>query len=751
MHAKLKANFKALLAYFFIPVAIGLLHIHKVFFVSGLLAFDSNDEVGHTFHEVGSAWKALSEGTVCLINLFNNFGTPVIGDPIINPFAPQVISYLIFDGPLASTINRFVFVSLSVSLLTFFYRRYFSFSLLVSGICAVMLVLLPNFGYFFMHHPHQGVLLFFTLILIMQQEFAANPKFVNLLGLYLSLILFALGASNNGFLLGVPFILANQFFVSKAGFDGKSGVLPALLFSAVLLTSPHFASFFKFAALSSRMSFDLAILSPYTLKTLLHDLMFYGTGTQINETVFYSLPLILLAFIGLVQLRADKNKLLLWRVLLLGVAPFLVVLFLLWNSGVRASISFLKPLNITRIWWFSNVFFMIAAGHALQKIRERVAPRYVTVLITISFYFGLFYALNIFDYYAAHKLEKISGNANITAAILSLFFVCASVAVYRLYRARDFAKRAFILALLPLMLIFSHLSAIRLGMFDTAASLFGKKIAYSPAGWYPGWYSDISQAEFRPQQFLDLIAPYSRIAVDFGEHPRGYTMTVFEKNIFGSSARYFFLHDGFKKYLLGDGLINDLGLSYYISSADSGKLSLLGIRYLITARPVAPPDKEWKLLSEFQDELEGRRKYLYENQRKTSLGYLAPVNSADIFRLNAKSARYLSDNAISYQWNSIGVGLPRIGEERDLVMTFINWPGWKASVDGKPRDIGSSADHLLRIKVYPGERSAAFRFEPFSKPRFLISVVLAMVVFFAIALYAAGWDKKSRKKAGAPQ
>jgi len=51
--------------------------------MDGYYAIEANDEVAHTFIEIELVWKMLREGALPLINLFNNFGTPMIGDPVI--------------------------------------------------------------------------------------------------------------------------------------------------------------------------------------------------------------------------------------------------------------------------------------------------------------------------------------------------------------------------------------------------------------------------------------------------------------------------------------------------------------------------------------------------------------------------------------------------------------------------------------------------------------------------------------------
>ena len=114
-----------ILAYFAVPAAIGLIFIARVFVLTDCFAFEQNDEVVHTFLEMKLAWKMMREGSLPLMNLYNNFGTPMIGDPVIYPFALHSLPYLMFSSPVAATINRFLMISLTISLLTFFSARLF--------------------------------------------------------------------------------------------------------------------------------------------------------------------------------------------------------------------------------------------------------------------------------------------------------------------------------------------------------------------------------------------------------------------------------------------------------------------------------------------------------------------------------------------------------------------------------------------------------------------------------------------------
>src|SRR3990170_2637532 len=89
----------------------------------GIYPIDLNDESSHTFVEIPMVHDALMDGHILKMNLFNNFGTPLLGDPISSPFALHSITYLFFKPHIALLINKTLLSFLSVLVLFFFYRR----------------------------------------------------------------------------------------------------------------------------------------------------------------------------------------------------------------------------------------------------------------------------------------------------------------------------------------------------------------------------------------------------------------------------------------------------------------------------------------------------------------------------------------------------------------------------------------------------------------------------------------------------
>jgi len=240
------------LAYAVLPAVLGVSYVIKTFLEDGCYAFETNDEVAHTFLEIDRAWQLVREGSLPFMNFFNNFGTPLIGDPVVNPFALHAIPYLLFQAPAAATLNRALIITLTVSILTLLYRRCFSRSLLASSVSAVLVVMLPAFGHFSVHHPHQGVILYFSAVLILQQALTEHPGLKTLACLYIALLVFALGVGLNPFFFAWPFLLLHQFILSGNRVDRAFILFCLLAASSFILLYPHWSSFFKYSALTSR-------------------------------------------------------------------------------------------------------------------------------------------------------------------------------------------------------------------------------------------------------------------------------------------------------------------------------------------------------------------------------------------------------------------------------------------------------------------------------------------------------------------
>jgi hypothetical protein len=110
------------------------------------MAFDSLDDLNHTFAGIFMAKQQLAHGVMRFINYYNNFGTPLFGDVLTNPFAIHAIPYYftdVYNYPLVLTINRFVLCIFTLTLLFLFYR---TFSLSIFSSIAASVAVFLNFS-----------------------------------------------------------------------------------------------------------------------------------------------------------------------------------------------------------------------------------------------------------------------------------------------------------------------------------------------------------------------------------------------------------------------------------------------------------------------------------------------------------------------------------------------------------------------------------------------------------------------------
>lgn len=707
----------ATLAYGIVPFVVGFSCIVKVFLLEDCYVFETNDEVSHTFLEIPRAWKILGEGMLPLMNFFNNFGTPLIGDPVVNPFALHTIPYLLLSAPAASTLNRFLAISLTISILTLFYRRYFSRSLLAASVSAIWVVMLPAFEHFSVHHPHQFVVLYFTAILIMQQEMTNRPGLKTLAGLYVTLLLFSLGVGLNPFFFAWPFLLLNQFLLSRCKIDRNCLLFALLALSVFVLLYPQLYSFIQYSSLTARAALDYAQLLPFTVKRLLMDIFFFRTQDvliHVSDAVYYSLPALFLAAVGLWSINSRGDRL---RITILGVIPFFGVMVLLAFGEIRSSwLPFLKPVDITRFLWFANIFIAVLLGYALDRIRQGALHDSIKVLLLLML---------------PLSLTKVFQVAVVTGLILAGVLFMTRAALRRINRSKsldlELALAAFFDRRNPTAFLLAAVGSLFFSFLPVHNHYSGLETSLRSCNGFR--YAKASFADFQPQSYLEIIRPFERFATQFEPITHAFFMQATKHDIFSSDGRSIILHSGLKKYLRDHALIREgwNGMTYYFSSIHADSLSQLGIKYVIARKPQANRVRSNGLLAAQEGQVVrtsgGVRylTYLYETGQDVSVGYLT----------SGRDRQALHD--LEFRGNRISVALPALKKEVDLVLTFVNWPGWTVRIDGKPRDLLGSDAHFLRAVVKPGDRSVVFEFQPFTVLQ-IISYAAGSFLLFALTL-----------------
>jgi hypothetical protein len=231
------------------------------------------------------------------------------------------------------------------------------------------------------------------------------------------------------------------------------------------------------------------------------------------------------------------------------------------------------------------------------------------------------------------------------------------------------------------------------------------------------------EAEFHPKSFMEIMKPYNRMAADFCPVSKPFIQQAINWKMFCSDGRSIILHRGFRNYLLSNKIIK-IGwnnMTYYFDTNDIEKLILLGIKYLIVSDS-ASFEREG-----FETKMYDRKDnlYLIEINKKVKLSYLYIDGTPN----------FLDD--IKYDGNKlfINLGNNQIERETCLVSTFVDWPGWKAQVDGRERKHYSTSDCLLRINLKPGDKNIVFSFEPVTKIDILFWMIASLVILISSGMF----------------
>src|ERR1051325_6901434 len=146
-------------AYVLVPLGIGFWVIAGAFNREGMIPVDSGDEAAETFIQVPMALSRLAKGEILKINLFNNFGTPILGEPVVYPYALHAWTYALFRPAIAMVVNKFFLTALTLVVLTVFFQRYFP--VLIASLCSFLAFSGPQFFYFFLFSQFWWVFFFF--------------------------------------------------------------------------------------------------------------------------------------------------------------------------------------------------------------------------------------------------------------------------------------------------------------------------------------------------------------------------------------------------------------------------------------------------------------------------------------------------------------------------------------------------------------------------------------------------------------
>ncbi len=351
--------------------------------LQGLVPVEISDEGAHTFVVIPLFFKALWQGELLKINLADNFGIPVLGDPVSYPWAPHALTYaLIGDPVLAMIVNKVWLGTATLVSLFYYFRKRAGAGMAYS--CALLSFSSPAFLHHFENHPHQGVLLYFTLALHAIDSLAASPTRGRFAACAAAWLAFLAGVGINGAGLGTPFLLAYGCHRSRA-----RPWLPALAaLPALVALHPHFLAVLRLAPLTARVGTPYALTFPTDFWDTLLGLVatVHSSPYQVCYLAQPTAGVLVLTVLGVRALqrsRGDDRALALW----LGVVPFACAVALRGLPSVHSAIPYLGATSPLRLLWFSELFMTLAFAQGCRGAiawGRRVPARGVGVAVLLA-------------------------------------------------------------------------------------------------------------------------------------------------------------------------------------------------------------------------------------------------------------------------------------------------------------------------------------------------------------------------------
>jgi hypothetical protein len=650
------------------------------------------------------AQAQLASGVFLKMNLFNNFGTPILGEPVVYPYALHALSYLFFRPIVAMTVNKFVLAALTMAVLTLFFARYFS--PLISSFCAFLTFSSPAFFYFFHNHPHQGVLVYYGLVLLALRWFFERVSALRAFGLYGALLVFLLSVGINGALLGTGFIWVYAVLLAGRRWKALAGAA-ALWGAALLAVHPQYLEFFRLAGESARKELNYQTLTVVPPLQFVKGLFFFDDAVT-QAAIFYSWPAVLLALSGLVLLALRRyrppqkkpvSKLApgggraspqaqtssgiaqnqgsrgrspshvgnseaaseapppqsqpwreLWKLtLILGLAPFGVIAICRLDPALPAHLPLVKATNISRLLWFADLFLALPVGVAADAIWRGIPPfqmRFLSIILD-----GLL-----------DSTTRIAMRYNLGGRVLLGILV-----------------------------------ALCLGQRGAA---FFKQVNH--------FMCNETWTHFQPESFLPLMKPYTRLATLCDPVPWSQDTKANRHQILGSAGRSIILNRAFKEYLQTRGLIEPGfgGMTYFFRPAPPAVLALFGIRYCMSSEPKEQlaqmgwvPRSQVRLKSKIVT-VKTPSQLLFADEEAGWLLFESPLPVTPFYLSGAKDPEFLQHYRLA--GDTMEIEVPPLVAARDVVATFVAQASWKAFVDGKPTPIHREEDCFIRVHVEPG-------------------------------------------------
>lgn len=719
----------------YLALTVGFLVLAKVFLFDQCYSFDSNDDANHTFVNLKAARDLLMQGALPALNLYNNFGTPLLGDALTFPFALQSITYWVLPDYLAMTVNRAVIGFFTMVMLSLLLRQFLG--LRAALVCALLVFFSPGQFWNLAHHHYQMSLLGLCSILYVQSRHAGLNGATYLLLLWTSYIILFLSVSIQPVLLAIPFLVL--FLLLKEGFQAKKAwaINIAALVSAAVATWPHTAIFFENIAGSTRAQWSpySGILSTTREQVLAlfvppGEWMQYGINGHFSVVTYYSIAYLVFAVIGILVLtrKARAEASLLRLILVLGVIPA-VGGYILQFYG--QNIPFVRNVDSTRVWWFSNVFLVLAVGKLIDA-SWRQSLHWFSRAVVGAGALGILIA----SFSLPELIPEFNGMAPLHVLVMcgtgiSLLFVLFSSFAGAGHRQsprsaqgpEDYTEESKASSAGKGLVI----AVLLLAQVPVMMHVMGLNMRSCEKGNH--YFNQAQEATFQPRALLSRMEPGYRMASV--ESPvKGHDLKAIHGGVLGSNARAIVSSQQLMAILAGSRLVT-LDDNYFFSPPwQTGKLSRLGIRYLLLNQQDPELERQgWNVIA--TDDYKGQQFLLYENSSPASLVHFLR-DDQPVF---VKSYELVP--------NGIRIRLPERGDGGTLVAAFFYQKSWHAWIDDREVTPAMNALGMMQIPVKPGDRTVLFRFQGLTAWDFIFSF-LCSVTILLIAHFAPLLRNKSK-------
>jgi hypothetical protein len=668
-------------------LSVIILFISKVVLYESCFLFDSNDDSNHTFVNLFESFRHLKSLQLPFINIFNNFGTPLLGDALTYPFSIASLTYLLFDPQLAMTINRIASATLILLLSFKFFSKYFSN--IASFILSLVLLFTPGILWNLAHHHYQLAIPFFFLIIHFISSNNKSNNYNSIL-LFLIFIFYLLSVSIQLVVFSLPFIFLYNFIENRKKLKSTTFIF----ISALILTLPHHILFFEYISQSVRLGF-----TPYVgIITSIRDLILslfvplsewstFGVNGHFTINTYMSSAFIVLSTIGLYSALKYKYKYL-NLFLFLGLIPFLCAYFIQFRLY---DLSIFKSIDSLRLIWFASPFLMFPLGYFLDNLDKLHKNQNIRWL---SFFFGL---TMLIVYFLPHGIDEFNGVGSIH---LLVFFLLVLFLLRFSYRSNSFY---FLIILIPKFILL-------LALIPIIYSILG--FSYKSCSAPNHYFNKQEKLKIFPENIAVDLKPFSRAT--FIEQPGvGNDLKLVYSNILGSASRSIISSKKLQTILKEQNMIQLSDNYFFKPPWNFEALNRLNIRYIISPKEDYKLNHEWNFLKN-EDKY-----YIYENPVKPTIAsYENDKSKSFINKIN------LIPNGI--QLNVKGIDL----SNHKIRISLFNHKHWNVYFDGKKNKIYS--DDLGMMIIDPNDETfdiLTIKYGDSLIKYFLISIIFGLLFF----------------------